>query len=201
MISLTIAVFATTAIAVQDISAPNLGSGPNRGASPDLTYSGRNGRLDVAIPRIEDPDISIDGRLDEAIWQREERPGLARGCRGSPSPEYSPTSRPTPDRRRPSYRSCLPSRRRRARATSVTGSSRCSAGPYVLPPESKPCCRDLVVQLRTARSTISGLDLPDPRPGSSESDRRLPEVHLTAEACRALEQTTSHGQRIVAADP
>ena len=35
-----------------------------------MTFSGRTGRLDVAIPRIERPDVRIDGRLDEAVWQQ-----------------------------------------------------------------------------------------------------------------------------------
>ena len=31
-------------------------------------YSGRDGRLDVRIPRIE-ADVTIDGQLDEPAWQ------------------------------------------------------------------------------------------------------------------------------------
>jgi hypothetical protein len=31
-------------------------------------FSGRDGQLDVTVPRIQDADIDIDGRLDEATW-------------------------------------------------------------------------------------------------------------------------------------
>ena len=31
-------------------------------------YDGSAGQLEVATPRIIDPDIDIDGRLDEAVW-------------------------------------------------------------------------------------------------------------------------------------
>ena len=34
-----------------------------------LVFSGRAGRLAVAIPRIENPDISVDGRLDDPVWE------------------------------------------------------------------------------------------------------------------------------------
>ncbi len=34
-----------------------------------LVFSGRAGRLEVAIPRIENPDITVDGRLDDPVWE------------------------------------------------------------------------------------------------------------------------------------
>jgi hypothetical protein len=36
----------------------------------DLVYSGREGNLDVAVPQIGEPQVRIDGRLDEPIWQQ-----------------------------------------------------------------------------------------------------------------------------------
>ena len=36
---------------------------------PSPSHSGRDGRLEVRPPRIE-ADATIDGRLDEAAWQR-----------------------------------------------------------------------------------------------------------------------------------
>ncbi len=36
-------------------------------------YSGGDGELDVEIPRIEKPDIDIDGRLEEAVWSQAAR--------------------------------------------------------------------------------------------------------------------------------
>ncbi len=36
-------------------------------------YSGGDGELDVAIPRIEKPDIDVDGRLEEAVWSQAAR--------------------------------------------------------------------------------------------------------------------------------
>jgi hypothetical protein len=40
-------------------------------ASTDSSeYSGRNGQLEVTIPRLQDPDVDIDGRLDEESWMR-----------------------------------------------------------------------------------------------------------------------------------
>jgi hypothetical protein len=38
-------------------------------ATPDsLTFSGREGNLEVYIPRLAQVDLRIDGRLDEAVW-------------------------------------------------------------------------------------------------------------------------------------
>ena len=34
-----------------------------------LVYSGREGSLAITIPRIQDPNVSIDGRLDDAVWK------------------------------------------------------------------------------------------------------------------------------------
>jgi Domain of unknown function (DUF5916) len=40
-------------------------------AAPDsILYSGRRGELDVALPRIENAQIHVDGKLDEAAWSR-----------------------------------------------------------------------------------------------------------------------------------
>ncbi len=36
--------------------------------SDSTVFSGRNGQLDVAVPRIQNPDINIDGRLDDETW-------------------------------------------------------------------------------------------------------------------------------------
>ena len=36
-------------------------------------YSGEDGELEVAIPRIEDPEVDIDARLEEAVWNRAAR--------------------------------------------------------------------------------------------------------------------------------
>lgn len=33
-------------------------------------YDGSRGELNATIPRIEDPDVRIDGRMDEAAWER-----------------------------------------------------------------------------------------------------------------------------------
>ena len=38
-------------------------------AGNPLVFSGRAGRLAVAIPRIENPDITVDGRLDDLVWE------------------------------------------------------------------------------------------------------------------------------------
>ncbi|MFI5228010.1 MAG: DUF5916 domain-containing protein [Gemmatimonadales bacterium] len=38
-------------------------------ADSTLVYSGRQGRISVALPRIE-ADVDVDGRLDEAVWAR-----------------------------------------------------------------------------------------------------------------------------------
>jgi hypothetical protein len=38
-----------------------------------LVYSGDTGDLNVAIPRIEDPDVRIDGKLEEATWRQAAR--------------------------------------------------------------------------------------------------------------------------------
>jgi hypothetical protein len=38
-------------------------------SSPDsLTFSGRSGSLEVQVPRLEQVDVRVDGRLDEAAW-------------------------------------------------------------------------------------------------------------------------------------
>ncbi|MCZ6617780.1 MAG: carbohydrate binding family 9 domain-containing protein, partial [Gammaproteobacteria bacterium] len=34
-----------------------------------LVYSGRAGSLAITIPRVEDPNITIDGRLDDPVWK------------------------------------------------------------------------------------------------------------------------------------
>ncbi len=40
-------------------------------AVPDsLTFSGREGNLEVRIPRIESPEVDVDARLDESVWAR-----------------------------------------------------------------------------------------------------------------------------------
>lgn len=38
-------------------------------AQPAQEYSGRDGQLDVMIPRVESPSVSIDARLDEPEWE------------------------------------------------------------------------------------------------------------------------------------
>ncbi|MGD8322202.1 MAG: carbohydrate binding family 9 domain-containing protein, partial [Gemmatimonadota bacterium] len=38
--------------------------------APDsLTFSGRDGGLDVEVPRVESPAVDIDGNLDEPVWR------------------------------------------------------------------------------------------------------------------------------------
>ena len=54
--------------------APQLGNGvggePGSAATSDTTvYRGSLGQLEVAIPRISDPGIDIDGHLDENTWE------------------------------------------------------------------------------------------------------------------------------------
>ena len=40
-------------------------------ASDDsFTYSGRNGHLEVTVPRLESPEIDIDGRFEEDAWSQ-----------------------------------------------------------------------------------------------------------------------------------
>ncbi len=70
MINVVLASLTLSSLLAQDLSIPD--GGPVRiGSSADsLTFSGRTGQLDVAIPRFEHPDVRIDGRLDEAVWQR-----------------------------------------------------------------------------------------------------------------------------------
>ena len=46
-----------TLVAIQTSPAPQV-------------YSGRDGQLDVAIPRVESPAISIDARLSEPVWDQ-----------------------------------------------------------------------------------------------------------------------------------
>jgi hypothetical protein len=36
--------------------------------SDSSVFSGRNGQLAVTVPRVQGPDIDIDGRLSEAVW-------------------------------------------------------------------------------------------------------------------------------------
>jgi hypothetical protein len=43
-------------------------AGPNP-SDPDR-FSGIEGQLSVTPPRISDPDISVDGRLEEAVWEQ-----------------------------------------------------------------------------------------------------------------------------------
>ncbi len=70
MINVVLASLTLSSLFAQDLSVPD--GGPARiGSSADsMTFSGRTGRLDVTIPRIEHPDVRIDGRLDEAVWQQ-----------------------------------------------------------------------------------------------------------------------------------
>jgi Domain of unknown function (DUF5916) len=35
---------------------------------PTPVYDGARGQLDASIPRVEDPGVRVDGRLDEAVW-------------------------------------------------------------------------------------------------------------------------------------
>lgn len=49
---------------ITGLLSPGDGEDPPGGAG----YSGSERQLDVTTPRIEDPDISIDGRLDEPEW-------------------------------------------------------------------------------------------------------------------------------------
>ncbi|RMH17772.1 MAG: hypothetical protein D6701_07160 [Gemmatimonadetes bacterium] len=47
----------------------DLGGAPPPAVPPDtLRFSGRDGALDVHPPRIDEPKVRIDGRLDEAVW-------------------------------------------------------------------------------------------------------------------------------------
>jgi hypothetical protein len=34
-----------------------------------LVFRGQDGQLQVTPPRIETPDITVDGRLDEPVWE------------------------------------------------------------------------------------------------------------------------------------
>ncbi len=42
-------------------------------ATNPLVYRGSAGELNVSVPRLEDPDVKIDGRLDEEAWQKAAR--------------------------------------------------------------------------------------------------------------------------------
>ncbi len=56
-------------VVAQAILAPAQGDVPE--PLPAVAeYDGSAGQLDVATPRVEDPDIDIDGRLDDAAWAR-----------------------------------------------------------------------------------------------------------------------------------
>ena len=71
MVNLVVIALTASTLVAQDISGPpnSTSTGPIR--SPDsLTFSGRGGRLEVHVPRIQNPNVQMDGRLDEPIWQR-----------------------------------------------------------------------------------------------------------------------------------
>ncbi|MYC97647.1 MAG: carbohydrate binding family 9 domain-containing protein, partial [Gammaproteobacteria bacterium] len=55
-------------LAVQAILAPAQGDVPERPPAV-AEYDGAAGQLEIATPRLEDPDINIDGRLDDAAWE------------------------------------------------------------------------------------------------------------------------------------
>ena len=66
-------VLAATVIAVsvfQQVSSIEDGGAATTGdlGGNPLVFSGRDGRLEVSIPKVPDPDINIDGRLDDAVW-------------------------------------------------------------------------------------------------------------------------------------
>ena len=70
MITVALTSLVLSSLLIQDNLVPDGGAVPMRSSSDSMTFSGRTGRLDVAIPRIDRPDIRIDGRLDEAVWQQ-----------------------------------------------------------------------------------------------------------------------------------
>ncbi len=69
--SLTAVSFAVTP-ALQVSQTPDARAGSfGLGASADSSvFSGRNGQLNVTLPRLQGPDIAIDGRLEEDAWAR-----------------------------------------------------------------------------------------------------------------------------------
>lgn len=70
MISVALTSLVLSSLLIQDKLVPDAGLVPIRSTSDSMTFSGRAGRLDVTIPRIDRPDIRIDGRLNEAVWQQ-----------------------------------------------------------------------------------------------------------------------------------
>jgi hypothetical protein len=70
MISVALTSLVLSSLLIQDNLVPDGGVVPIRSSSDSMTFSGRTGRLDVAIPRIDRPAVRIDGRLDEAVWQQ-----------------------------------------------------------------------------------------------------------------------------------
>ncbi len=54
--------------AQQDILAPRPDRPTPGGTPAAVVYSGLEGQIDIAAPRAADPDIAIDGRLDDAAW-------------------------------------------------------------------------------------------------------------------------------------
>ena len=70
MITVVLASLTLSSLFAQDQPVPDGGSVRIGSFSDSMTFSGRTGRLDVAIPRIERPAVRIDGRLDEAVWQQ-----------------------------------------------------------------------------------------------------------------------------------
>ena len=55
-------------LAIQAILVPGQGDVPARPPAV-AEYDGSAGQLEIATPRLEDPDIDIDGRLDDAAWE------------------------------------------------------------------------------------------------------------------------------------
>ncbi len=70
MINVVLASLTLSSLFAQDLSVPDGGPVRMGSSSDSMTFSGRTGRLDVAIPRIAHPEVRIDGRLDEAVWQQ-----------------------------------------------------------------------------------------------------------------------------------
>ena len=60
---------ASTAAVSQDAGvARSAGGVPSSDPPVAATYNGFEGQLDIEAPRLADPEIRIDGRLDEAAW-------------------------------------------------------------------------------------------------------------------------------------
>lgn len=55
-------------LAIQAILVPAQGDVPAR-PSAVAEYDGSAGQLEIAAPRLPQPDIDIDGRLDDAAWE------------------------------------------------------------------------------------------------------------------------------------